>query len=65
MVGGDEEDKAVNVGEWCELLYEPLARFDKCDGKLREKLSIASEREKQRQDGKRFEDMKTSVLEPI
>ena len=45
MVGGDEEDEAVNVGEWCELLYERLARFDKFDGKLREKLSTASDRE--------------------
>ena len=28
MVAGDREDEAVNVGEWCELLDERLARFD-------------------------------------
>ena len=28
MVAGDKEDEAVNVGEWCELLDERLARFD-------------------------------------
>ena len=28
MVAGDKEDEAVDVGEWCELLDERLARFD-------------------------------------
>ena len=28
MVAGDEEDEAVNVGAWCELLDERLARLD-------------------------------------
>ena len=36
---------AVNVGEWCELLDERLARFDGFVGKLKERLSIASDRE--------------------
>ena len=36
---------AVNVGEWCELLDEHLARFDGFVGKLKERLSIASDRE--------------------
>ena len=45
MVAGDEEDEAVNVGEWCELLDERLARFYGFVGKLKEELSIASERE--------------------
>ena len=45
MVAGDEEDEAVNVGEWCELLDERLARFHGFVGKLKEELSIASERE--------------------
>ena len=45
MVSGDKEDKAVNVGEWCELLDESLPRSDRFVGKLKEKLSIASDRE--------------------
>ena len=45
MVAGDKEDEAVNVGEWCELLDERLARFDEFVGKLKEELSIASDRE--------------------
>ena len=44
MVAGDEED-AVNVGEWFEFLDEGLARFDGFVEKLREELSIASDRE--------------------
>ena len=35
----------LNVGEWCELLDERLARFDGFAGKLKEELSIASDRE--------------------
>ena len=34
MVAGDKKDEAVNVGEWCELLDERLARFDGFAGKL-------------------------------
>ena len=45
MVTGDKEDEAVNVGEWCELLDERLARFDEFVGKLKGELSIASDRE--------------------
>ena len=45
MVAGDKEDEAANVGEWCELLNERLARFDRFVGKLKEELSIASDRE--------------------
>ena len=45
MVAGDKEDEAVNVGEWCELLDERLARFDEFVGKLKGELSIASDRE--------------------
>ena len=45
MVAGDEEDGTVNVGEWCELLNEGLARFDKFVRKLKDKFSIASGRE--------------------
>ena len=40
-----KEDEAVNVGEWCELLEERLARFDEFVGKLKGELSIASNRE--------------------
>ena len=36
MVAGDKKDEAVNVGEWCELLDERLARFDGFAGKLKE-----------------------------
>ena len=45
MVAGDREDEAVNVGEWCELLDERLSRFDEFVGKLKEELSIASDKE--------------------
>ena len=45
MVAGDKEDEAVNVGEWCELLDERLARFDEFVGKLKGEISIASDRE--------------------
>ena len=45
MVAGDKEDEAVNAGEWCELLDERLARFDGFVGKLKEGLSLASDRE--------------------
>ena len=44
MVAGDKEDEAVNVGEWCELLDERLARFDEFVGKSKEELSIASDK---------------------
>ena len=45
MVAGDEKDEAVNIGEWCELLNECLARFDWFNRKLKEEVSIASETE--------------------
>ena len=45
MLAGDKEDEAVNIGEWCELLDERLARFGGFVGKLKEELSIASDRE--------------------
>ena len=45
MAAGDGEDEAVNVGEWCELLDERLERLDGFVGKLKEELSIASDRE--------------------
>ena len=45
MVAGDKEDEAINVGEWCELLDERLARVDEFVVKLKEELSIASDRE--------------------
>ena len=45
MAAGDGQDEAVNVGEWCELLDERLERFDEFVGKLKEELSIASDRE--------------------
>ena len=44
MVAGNEDDEAVNVGEWCELLDECLVRFDGFVRKLKEEISIASER---------------------
>ena len=44
MVAGNEDDEAVNVGEWCELLDECLVRFDEFVRKLKEEISIASER---------------------
>ena len=45
MVADDKEDEAVNIGQWCELLDKCLARFDGFVGKLKEELSIASDRE--------------------
>ena len=45
MAAGDKEDEAVNVGEWCELLDERLARSDGFVGKLKEELSLGSDRE--------------------
>ena len=45
IVAGDEDNKAVNVGDQRELLDERLARFDGFVGKLKEELSIASDRE--------------------
>ena len=45
MVGDYEKDEAVNVGKQCEFLDEGLARFDGFVGKLKEELSIASDRE--------------------
>ena len=44
MVAGDEEDEAVNVGDCCELLDERLGRFDEFVRKLKEELTIASDR---------------------
>ena len=45
MVSGDEDNEAVNVVEWYELLDERLARFGWFVRKLKEELSIASGRE--------------------
>ena len=45
MVAGDTKVEAVNVGDWCELLDERLARFDGFVWKLKEEPSIASDRE--------------------
>ena len=46
MVADDEEEEEViNVGEWCELMDEHLARFDGFIGKLKEELSNASDKE--------------------
>ena len=45
VVVGNEEDEAVNVAEWCELLDEHLARFDEFVWKLNTESSIASDRE--------------------
>ena len=45
MIPGDEEDGAVNVVEWCELLDERLARFYRFVGKLKKEISIGSDRE--------------------
>ena len=45
MDAGDKEDEAVNVSDWCELLDERLARFDKFVGKLKEEVSLAIDRE--------------------
>ena len=45
MIPGDEEDGAVNVVEWCELLDERLARFYGIVGKMEKEISIGSDRE--------------------
>ena len=45
MVANDEDNEGVNVVEWHELLDERLGRFDGFVGKLKEELSIASDRE--------------------
>ena len=45
MVAGDEENKAVNVVKWYELLDKRLVGFDGIVVKLKEELSITSERE--------------------
>ena len=45
MVSGDEDNEAVNVVEWYELLDERLARFGWFVRKLKEELSTASGRE--------------------
>ena len=45
MVAGAEDNEAINVAEWFELLDERLARFDGFVGKLKEEISIASDRE--------------------
>ena len=45
MVAGDKEDEVVNVWEWCVLLDERLARFGGFVGKLKEELSLVSDRE--------------------
>ena len=47
MVADYEKDKAVNVGEQCEFLDEGLARFDGFVGKLKDGLSIASDRQEE------------------
>lgn len=46
MVADDEEEEVVNVSEWCELIDEPLARFDGFIGKLKKELSTASDKER-------------------
>ena len=55
MVAGDKEDEAVNVGEWCELLDERLARFDEFVGKLKGEISIASDRGSRSKTERRFD----------
>ena len=45
MVADDKEDEAINIDQWCELLGKCLARFDGFVGKLKEELSIASDRQ--------------------
>ena len=45
MVAVYEEDEAVNIGEQCEFLDGRLARFDEFVRKLKEELSITSDRE--------------------
>ena len=45
MVARDKDDEAVKVSEWCQLLDERLAIFDRFVGKLKEEFSIASDRD--------------------
>ena len=49
---GDKEDEAVNVGEWCELQTERLARFDRFVGKLKKEIFIGSNEEETEARGK-------------
>ena len=45
MVAGDKEDEAVSIGVWCRLLDESLAIFGGFVGKVKEQLSIVSDKE--------------------
>ena len=51
MVADDEEDEAVNVGKWCELLDERLVRSDGFVAKLKKEFLLRVKERKQRQDG--------------
>ena len=55
MVANDEDNEAVSVGKWHELLDEPLARFDGFVGKLKEELSITSNRGSRNKTERRFD----------
>ena len=55
MVASDEEDEVLNVGKWCKLLDERLTRFDGFVEKLKDELSIASDR--QEAEARRKEDL--------
>ena len=55
MVANDEDNEAVNVGKQHELLDERLARFDGFVGKLKEELSIASDRGSRNKTERRFD----------
>ena len=55
MVAGDKEHETVNVSKWCELLGERLARFDGFVRKLKEGLSLASDRGSRSQTERRFD----------
>ena len=57
MVAGNEENKAVNVVKWCELLDKRLVGFDGIVVKLKEELSITSEREREETKAKRKESL--------
>lgn len=54
-VAGDEEDDAVNVGEWCELLDQRVPRFDGFAGKLKGNFLLQVIKRKQRQDEKKIQ----------
>ena len=54
MVANDEDNEGVNVVEWHELLDEHLGRFDGFVGKLKEELSIASDRGSRNKTESRF-----------